>query len=135
MSNIGCVNIPSTPFMFSFQPSFTHGYSHLLCHWATALSLARAAKRLFPSAGSRFLCVPAFSHRPRACRLGTTADIRSDPFQYHFNGSPCGLQNLTCGNNARKALFHSSHWLTRMSKTWMNPKPNFSTDTPQNHGS
>jgi hypothetical protein len=43
----------------------------MICHWATSLSLARAAKRLFPSAGSRFLCVPALSHRPRVFCLGT----------------------------------------------------------------
>ena len=49
-----------------------------------ALSLTRAAKRLSPSS-SRFLCVPSLSHNPRAFCLGSTADIRSDPFQYHFN--------------------------------------------------
>ena len=48
-----------------------------------ALSLTRAAKRLSPSS-SRFLCVHSFLRDPKAFCLGTTADIRSDPFQYHF---------------------------------------------------
>ena len=120
--NIGCLNIPGTdshyPYAFHvFIPtnasSFTmfHPwiYSHLLCHWATAFSLTRAAKRLLPSAGWPLLCVPALSRYPRAFCLGSTSDIRSDPFQYHFNGSPCGLPNLMCGNHVRKALFHSSY--------------------------
>ena len=117
VSKIGCVNIPGTdshyPYGFHvFIP--TSASSFTMFHpWifppTMPLSLTRAAKRLLPSAGSRFLCVPALSRDPRAFCLGSTADIRTDPFQYHFNGSPCGLQNLTCGNNMRKALFHSSH--------------------------
>jgi hypothetical protein len=77
------VFIPSNASSFTmFHPWI---YSHLLCHWATALSLARAAKRPCPSASSPFLFHPPLLRDPKAFCLGSTADIRSDPFQYHFN--------------------------------------------------
>ena len=40
------VSFPPVP---AVSPCFIHGYFHLQCHWVTALSLTRAAKRLFPS--------------------------------------------------------------------------------------
>ena len=97
--------------MFSFppvpavSPCFIHGHSHLLCHWATALSLTRAAKRLFPSAGSLFLYGPPLLRDPRAFRLRTTADIRTDPFQHNITSidrhTGCRIWQVvfkTCGN-------------------------------------
>ena len=48
------------------------------------LASPRAAKRLFPSAGSLFLSRPPLLRDPRAFCLGTTADIRIDPFQYNI---------------------------------------------------
>ena len=48
------------------------------------LASPRAAKRLFPSAGSLFLSRPPLLRDPRAFCLGTTADIRTDPFQYNI---------------------------------------------------
>ena len=70
----------SFPAMPAVSPCFIHGYSHLLCHWATALNLTRAAKRLFPSAGSPLPSCPPVSRDPRVFCLGTTAEIRTDPF-------------------------------------------------------
>ena len=67
------------------------------------------------------------SRNPRVFRLGTTADIRTDPFQYHIPlkliaSTDCRIWQVmikTCRNLCFN-LFHSSHWLTWVSKTWMN---------------
>ena len=97
--------------MFSSPPvpavsrCFIHGHSHLLCHWATAFGLTRAAKRLCPSAGSPLPSCPPVSRDPRVFRLGTTADIRTDPFQYNITSidrhTGCRIWQVvfkTCGN-------------------------------------
>ena len=93
-SKIRSVNIPGTdshyPYAFHvFIPTsassftmFHRGDSYLLCNWATALSLSRAAKRLFPSAGSLFPSCHSFLRDPRVCCLGTAADIRAGPFPF-----------------------------------------------------
>ena len=49
--------------------------------WIFPHSPTRAAKRLFPSAGSQFMSCSPVSRDPRAFRLGSTADIRTDPVQ------------------------------------------------------
>ena len=128
VSKIGSVNIPGTdshyPYAFHvFIPTsassftmFHRGDSYLLCNWATALNLTRAAKRLFPSAGSPFPCCHSLSRDPRVCRLGATADIRTGPFQYNFNWSPydCRIWQVVIKTSRSRCfnLFHSSHWLT-----------------------
>ena len=143
------------PFMFSFpampavSPCFIHAYSHLLCHWATALNLTRAAKRLVPSAGSPFPSCPSVSRNPRVFRLGTTADIRTDPFQYNITSRHTGCRIWqvgikTCGNLCF-ILHIGSRGCQRHGWT---VHPHVSTcfeqevryvdgdrDTPQNHGS
>ena len=141
--------------MFSFppvpavSPCFIHGHSHLLCHWATALSVTRAAKRLFPSAGSPFPSCPSLSHSPRVFGLGTTADIRTDPFQHNITSIDCHtgcriwqVMIRTCGN-----LCFILHIGSRGCHGWtLNPHVltcfkqevryvDRDRDTPQNHGS
>ena len=77
----------------------------VLCHWATALSVTRAAKRLFPSAGSPFPSRPFLSQDPGVFCLGTTADIRTGPFQHNITSidrhTGCRIWQVvikTCGN-------------------------------------
>ena len=124
----------SSPPVPAVSPCFIHGHSHLLCHWATALSVTRAAKRLFPSAGSPFPSRPAVSHSPGAFCLGTTAGIRTD------------VVIKTCRNLCFSFILQNgSHGCQRHGWTL---NPNVSTcfkqevcyvdrdrDTPQNHGS
>ena len=145
------------PFMFSFpampavSPCFIHAYSHLLCHWATALNLTRAAKRLVPSAGSPFPSCDAVSRDPRVFCLGTTADIRTGPFQHNITSidrhTGCRIWQVgikTCGNLCF-ILHIGSRGCQRHGWTL---HPHVSTcfeqevryvdgdrDTPQNHGS
>ena len=95
----------SSPPVPAVSPCFIHGHSHLLCHWATAFGLTRAANRLFPSAGSPLPSCPAVSRDPRVFCLGTTADIRTGPFQHSITSidrhTGCRIWQVvikTCGN-------------------------------------
>ena len=121
VSKIGCVDIPGTDshYPYAFHVFIPTGASsrtmfHLwtfppTCHWATALNLTRAAKRLFPSAGSPFPCGPPVSQHPRVFCLGTTADIRTDPFPcitYMDRSTDCRILQVvirTCGNRCFKS--------------------------------
>ena len=118
---------------------------------ATALNLTRAAKRLFPSAGSPFPSCPLLSRDPGVFCLGTTADIRTDPFQYSITSidrhTGCRIWQVvfkTCGNLCF-ILHIGSRGCQRHGWTL---HPHVSTcfkqevcyvdgdrDTPQNHGS
>ena len=143
--------------MFSFppvpavSPCFIHGHSHLLCHWATAFGLTRAANRLFPSAGSPLPSCPAVSRDPRVFCLGTTADIRTGPFQHSITSidrhTGCRIWQVvikTCGNLCF-ILHIGSRGCQRRGRT-LNPNAltcfkqevcyvDGDRDTPQNHGS
>ena len=143
--------------MFSFppvpavSPCFIHGHSHLLCHWATAFGLTRAANRLFPSAGSPLPSCPAVSRDPRVFCLGTTADIRTGPFQHSITSidrhTGCRIWQVvikTCGNLCF-ILHIGSRGCQRHGRT-LNPNAltcfkqevcyvDGDRDTPQNHGS
>ena len=97
--------MPAVSHSFTISPCFIYGHSHLLCHWATAFGLTRAANRLFPSAGSPLPSCPAVSRDPRVFRLGTTADIRTGPFQHNITSidrhTGCRIWQVgikTCGN-------------------------------------
>ena len=114
-------------------------------------SLTRAAKRLFPSAGSPFPSCPAVSRDPRVFCLGTTADIRTGPFQHNITSidrhTGCRIWQVvikTCGNLCF-ILHIGSRGCQRHGWTL---NPNVLTcfkqevcyvdrdrDTPQNHGS
>ena len=145
VSNIGCENIPGTTiptsFMFSFPPMpFIHGYSHLLCHWVTALSLARAAKRLFPSAGSPLPSCHTLWHNPRVFCLGSTTDRWSDPFPYITSidrRADCRIWRVEtmCGKRCFILLI-GSHGRQRHGWNVNISKPYFFQQTrSQNHGS
>ena len=104
--------------------------TYILCHWATAFGLTRAANRLFPSAGPPFLSRAPLLRYPKAFCLGTTADIRIDPFQYNITSidrrTGCRIWQVvikTCGNlcfilhiGSRGCQRHG--WTLNPSKPW-----------------
>ena len=121
----------------------------VLCHWVTALSVTRAAKRLFPSAGSPFPSRPFLSRDPGVFCLGTTADVRTGPFQHNIIDRHTGCRIwqvvIKTGGNRCFILHIGSPGCQRHGWTL---NPNVLTcfkqevcyvdgdrDTPQNHGS
>ena len=139
LSKIGCINLPPSglalshaPFTFSIPTgarSFTMLYQVISVHTLGPLQSLRpnhAAKRLRPSASSRFLSGTPLSPDPRA-RCLKTADTRTDTLEYlrYILELSWFDQHVHCRLWQVSLI---SHWLTgiqeesplQMSKTRMN---------------